>query len=74
MIAAHHGIASVICSRLQCAGEEQGLAPLQDDVMDQLIHKPVVRDFLFSLAGGMGRVLASICMSWQMRFPNRTSR
>lgn len=49
------------CDLLQCASEEQGLAPLQDDVMDQLIPKPVVRDFLFSLAGGMGTVLASIC-------------
>ncbi|KAK9840465.1 hypothetical protein WJX74_010219 [Apatococcus lobatus] len=48
---------------LQCASEEQGLAPLQDEVMDQLIPRPVIRGFLLSLAEGMRRVLTSICPS-----------
>ena len=46
---------------LQSTSEEQGLAPLQDDIMDQLVPRPVIKDFLRSLAEGMIRVLASIC-------------
>ena len=51
------------CQLLQLEAERQGLAPLQDEVMDQLIPKSVVHGFLRDLAASMQQALIGICPS-----------